>query len=131
MPFALIVVFCIYLAPASVAASQVEPWMVNVAAEVSENPVSANRRSLNRGERIFSRRCAVCHGEAAIGNGPGGRALMPKPTDLTASFTQQQSDGALFWKITEGRGSMPAWKAILDEDERWNLVNYIKTLAHD
>ena len=80
MSFALIVVFCIYLAPASVAASQSELWMADAAAEVSENPVNANRRSLNRGERIFSQRCAVCHGEAAAGDGPGGRTLMPKPT---------------------------------------------------
>ena len=105
--------------------------MINAEAISIGNPVNANRRSLNRGKRLFTQRCAICHCEAAMSDGPGGRALAPKPAELTAGFTQQQSGGALFWKIAEGRGTMPGWKAILDDNERWNLVNYIKSLAVD
>lgn len=41
---------------------------------------------------------------------------------------QDQSDGALYWKIGEARVAMPAWNGIVDDDERWNLVNYIRSL---
>jgi mono/diheme cytochrome c family protein len=41
---------------------------------------------------------------------------------------QDQSDGALYWKIGEARVAMPAWNGIVDDDERWSLVNYIRSL---
>jgi len=49
------------------------------------------------------------------------------PSDLTASASNQ-TEGELFWKITEGKGAMPAWKG-LSETDRWNLVSYMKSLA--
>lgn len=131
MSLLLLPVFCVYLSPNSYAQELVETWVAVNSAELLESPVKASRRSVNRGERVFAQRCSVCHGDSARGNGPGGRALAPKPADLRSEFTQSQSHGALFWKITEGRGAMPAWASILKENERWNLVNYIKSLGSD
>lgn len=131
MSLLLLPVFCMYLSPASFAQEVAETWLAVTSAEQLQNPVTSSRRSVNRGERLFAQRCSVCHGDEAKGDGPGGRALAPKPADLTSTFTQSQAQGALFWKITEGRGAMPAWAIILKENERWNLVNYIKSLGSD
>lgn len=131
MSLLLLPLFCMYLSPNSFAQEFVETWLVADSAEQLENPIKASHRSMNRGEKLFVQRCSVCHGEGATGDGPGGRALAPKPADLTLAFTQAQSQGALYWKIAEGRGAMPAWSGILKDNERWNLVNYIKSLGED
>lgn len=132
LPLVLVVVLYSYLTPASVAheiASEiVARWIADETVAAVENPINANRRSANRGRRIFAQRCAVCHGDKGAGDGPAGKSISPQVADLTAYEVQDQSDGALYWKIGEGRVAMPAWKAILDDDERWNLVNYIRSL---
>lgn len=132
LPLVLVVVLYSYLTPASVAheiASEiVARWIADETVAAVENPINANRRSANRGRRIFAQRCAVCHGDKGAGDGPAGKSISPQAADLTAYEVQDQSDGALYWKIGEGRVAMPAWKAILDDDERWNLVNYIRSL---
>ena len=51
----------------------------------------------------------------------------PKPADWTSAKVQSQTDGELFWKMSEGRSAMPPWKS-LPEKDRWELVNYIRTL---
>ena len=132
LPLVLVAVLCSYLAPASlaheIASEIVARWTADEAAAAIENPITANRRSVNRGRRIFAQRCAVCHGDGGAGDGPAGKSISPQAANLTTHEIQQQSDGALYWKIGEGRVTMPAWKAILDDDERWNLVNYIRSL---
>ena len=132
LPLVLVAVLCSYLMPASlaheIASEIVARWIADETVAAVENPINANRRSANRGRRIFAQRCAVCHGDKGAGDGPAGKSISPQVADLTAYEVQDQSDGALYWKIGEGRVAMPAWKAILDDDERWNLVNYIRSL---
>mgnify|MGYP003109959153 FL=1 len=72
--------------------------------------------------------CFVCHGPKGKGDGMGGAGLTPKPTDLTTEEFQSQSDGAIFWKITEGRAPMASYKTSIPEKKRWELVNYLRTL---
>jgi len=72
--------------------------------------------------------CVTCHGASGKGDGPAAAALPPpKPADWTSAKVQSQTDGELFWKISEGRGAMPPWKHLPDKD-RWEIVNYIRTL---
>lgn len=52
-----------------------------------------------------------------------------KPADLGARIKAGETDGELFWKITEGRSPMLSWKGSLTETQRWEIVDYIKTLA--
>ena len=68
-----------------------------------------------------------CHGASGRGDGVASAALQPKPLDWSSPVVQSDTDGELFWKITNGRGAMPAWKQ-LPETERWQIVNYIRTL---
>jgi hypothetical protein len=62
------------------------------------------------------------------GDGMGGAGLTPKPSNLTSDAVQSQTDGAIFWKITEGRTPMASYKASIPEKKRWQLVNYMRTL---
>ena len=106
--------------------------MHSVPAEAAavENPVPPSENSTSNGASLYAANCAVCHGESGLGDGPGGVALSPKPADLTADHVQMNTDGALFYIIThglEGTG-MPAWEEQLNEEERWHLVNFMRTL---
>ena len=66
-------------------------------------------------------------GAKGKGDGAAAVALNPKPADWTSKRVQDESDGELFWKISTGRGAMPAWKH-LPEKDRWALVQYLRTL---
>ena len=63
--------------------------------------------------------------------GPAGTGLPKKPADLTAPHTAQHTAGDMYWWLTHGipAAGMPAFGAVLTEDERWDLINYIRALA--
>jgi mono/diheme cytochrome c family protein len=96
-----------------------------------ENPVEADADSLDRGELLFNVNCAQCHGTAGEGNGVIANFLEnKKPADLTSDLIQDKSDGTIFLTISNGvPGSMPALNENLTVRERWDVVNYIRTLA--
>src|SRR5712691_4186284 len=105
-----------------------EHWMAPQEASASGNPVAADAGSIASGKKLFETNCVVCHGPAGRGDGPAGAALNPKPADLT-EMAGEHSDGDFAWKIANGRGPMPAWKSVLQENQIWDLVNYIQTLG--
>lgn len=92
------------------------------------NPVKRDDDSISRGTTLYNKYCASCHGSDARGNGPAGSALNPKPADLR-QMSGGHPDGDFSWKIANGRGTMPAWKNILSENQIWDLVNYIQSLS--
>jgi len=79
------------------------------------------------GKKSVETNCASCHGPQGKGDGPAAAALSPKPANWTGDKTKKETDGELFWKISNGRGPMPPWKH-LPEKERWQIVNYIREL---
>ena len=97
------------------------------------NPFLNTDDSLAIGSTIFATSCAVCHGEKGLGDGPTAQSLEKKPADLTEGHVQELSDGALFYIITHGKPEtpMPAWEGILEEEERWNVVNFMRTLVEE
>ncbi len=104
-----------------------QEWKAPAGAKGAKNPV-AKAVGLVDGKASFERNCVLCHGSGGRGDGPAGAALNPKPKSLVDKTIQSQSDGELFWKISEGRGVMPPWKQ-LPEKERWSLVHYLRSLA--
>jgi mono/diheme cytochrome c family protein len=100
-------------------------WMAPATAANRPNPVSADQASIERGKKLYEANCASCHGAGGRGDGPAGKALRPRPADLV-QMGPGHSDGDFAWKIAEGRGPMPPWKAVLDETQIWDVVNYIK-----
>lgn len=96
------------------------------------NPIPPNADSIAAGEGLYQENCLPCHGATGDGDGPVGRTLNPPPADLTL-HTQPgvHPDGRLYNWITNGfpDSVMPAFKDQLTDEERWHLVNYIRTLA--
>ena len=107
---------------------QEDIWKAPEAAKKLKNPMAKDASSITRGKKIFRTRCAVCHDLNGHGKGPGAKALTPKPKDLTSDLVQNQTDGEIFWKISKGRNDMIKWEPILSENQRWDLVNYIRSL---
>lgn len=103
-----------------------EPWRAPASARSRRNPLPASASPA--GATLFAANCAACHGPGGRGDGLSAAALNPPPRDLTSAAVQRESDGALFWKITQGRGAMPAWPW-LSERERWSLVWALRELA--
>jgi mono/diheme cytochrome c family protein len=93
------------------------------------NPVTADSSSLARGSELFNINCTPCHGAQAKGDGPVAVYLQNKPANLTGLAVQSLSDGGLFLTISNGiEGKMPALNENLTVRERWDLVNYLRTL---
>lgn len=103
-----------------------EQWLAPPQARSRRNPLPAS--AAGAGTSLFATYCASCHGAAGRGDGLAAAALNPLPRDLTSRAIQREPDGALFWKITKGRGAMPAWPW-LAERERWALVWAIRELG--
>lgn len=93
------------------------------------NPVPASAEAVARGRQLFHEKCESCHGKSGHGDGPDASSVDTKPADLAATRVQEQSDGALFWKITEGRGDMPDNRNALTDEERWTIIHYLRTLG--
>lgn len=105
-------------------------WVAPASAKATKNPLAGDKKSIKRGQAIYKTRCVICHGATGIGDGPGSKALNPKPANHTSEKVQKQTDGEIFWKISEGRGAMIGWgkTKILKEQDMWDLVNYVRTL---
>lgn len=94
------------------------------------NPVEADQASVTRGAQLFAIHCAMCHGAVGEGNGQLAALLANRPANLTQPVVQNKSDGALFLTITNGvAGRMPALNENLMVRERWDVVNFLRTLA--
>jgi mono/diheme cytochrome c family protein len=101
---------------------------MKLAAAVIVNPVAASDESIARGKYFYEINCFVCHGTQGRGDGPVGRKFIEKaPVDLNDAYTQDQSDGQLFFTLTRGRVKMPFYRDALSPSERWDVINYVKS----
>jgi mono/diheme cytochrome c family protein len=105
-----------------------EEWTVPADAAAVVSPVASTPDALSKGAAIYRQSCLICHGDSGKGDGTGGTFLVPKPSNLIDGTLRKERDGALFWKITTGRTSMPGNKNLTDE-QRWQVVQYIRTLS--
>ncbi|HEY2963623.1 MAG TPA: cytochrome c [Pyrinomonadaceae bacterium] len=112
-------------------------WELPEDADKTPNPVAATPESIAKGKELFLERtkgnCIFCHGETGAGNEANLPRLRRKPADLSNKERMStRTDGELFWKISKGiNGIMPAGEKRMSEEERWNVVNYVRTLAKD
>jgi mono/diheme cytochrome c family protein len=105
------------------------PWEAPPRAARKKNPVTSDAASITAGKEVYAKQCLSCHGEKGKGDGPASKELNPKPHNLSDDAVVKQTDGALFWKITEGRKPMPTFDKTISETERWQVINYVRTLA--
>lgn len=102
-------------------------WMAPENMIHRKNPVALTPESIQRGEKLYSKHCALCHGSEGFGDGPAGKGLKQKPSNLVA-MSGMHEDGDIAWKIAEGRGAMPGFKERLTDEQIWNLANFIQSL---
>jgi len=109
-----------------------KPWVAPDDARKVKNPVPPSPDNLAAAAQLYQDNCLLCHGEKGLGDGPGAKTIKVKPANFTdAKLMSQETDGSLFWKMSQGRGPMPSWKEELSDKERWQLVNYLRKLNKD
>lgn len=85
-----------------------------------------------KGKAVFAANCAMCHGDAGKGDGAAGAALTPKPRNFAdKALMSKKTDDDLFKVVTKGSPNtgMAPYEKMLSEDDRWNAVAFIRTLA--
>jgi mono/diheme cytochrome c family protein len=108
------------------------PWVAPDDAKKVKNPFPPTQETLADAETLFTDNCVLCHGEKGLGDGPGAKTIKVKPANFTdAKMMAEETDGSLYWKMSNGRGPMPSWKDTLSDKERWELVGYIRKLTKD
>lgn len=112
-------------------------WELPADADKTKNPVAATPESVLKGKELYTDRikgnCIFCHGETGSGNEANLPRLRRKPADLSNKERMSaMTDGEIFWKISKGiLGIMPAGEQRMIEEERWHVVNYVRTLVKE
>jgi mono/diheme cytochrome c family protein len=112
-------------------------WELPEDADKTKNPTTATPESVAKGKELYMERtkgnCVFCHGDTGTGNEANLAKLRRKPADLTNKERMTaMTDGEVFWKVSKGiQGIMPAGEKRMSEEERWHVVNYVRTLAKD
>ena len=107
-----------------------ESWPAPAEAKKLKNPVAPTPDNLATARGIWMDKCANCHGDKGAGDGPEAMMYDPAPPALNdAHMMGEMTDGEIFWKIGEGRKPMPSFKKQLTDEQRWQVVNFLRTLV--
>jgi mono/diheme cytochrome c family protein len=109
-----------------------QQWAAPPEALALQNPLKPTPDQVAKGREWYSQKCVDCHGKNGQGNGWMGANLKRDgqpltPTNLASQVVQANTDGELFWKITNGRSPMPAHRIRFDDDQRWQMVLFLRT----
>jgi mono/diheme cytochrome c family protein len=119
----------------SLTAAGAPVWRDQIAARQAltrTNPIPDTPESRAQGQALYEQNCMPCHGPTGLGNGPVGLTLRPPPANLQVHMVPGvHTDAQIFEWITNGypNSPMPAFRDALTEDQRWHLLNYIRTLV--
>ncbi len=105
----------------------VQQWQAPADAAAVASPVKDNPNAAGIGKVLYLQKCVDCHGKAGEGNGWMSKGLLRPPTNLASKVVQANTDGELFWKITNGKSPMPAHRVRFTDEERWYIVSYLRT----
>ena len=104
-----------------------EPWTAPTWTDSLYNPYNLEPLTLPQAQEVYILKCIKCH--ANQGQGYPLEHTAQEVPDFKQDWFRQQSDGALYWKIREGRGVMPGYKSTLSEEQLWQLVEYVRDLS--
>ncbi|MGB5508636.1 c-type cytochrome [Robiginitalea sp.] len=105
-----------------------DEWVVPEKYVNMKNPTDP-KADLNIGKALYNKHCQSCHGKEGYGDGSKAAGLKGDLGDFSSGEFHAQSDGALFYKTSFGRGDMPEYtKKMPDDEDRWLVVNYMRTL---
>lgn len=112
-------------------------WDLPGDADKTKNPIATSDESVAKGKELYlsgdKGNCVFCHGETGAGNEANMAKLRRKPADISSKERMSEmTDGEVFWKISKGIPQiMPAGEKRMTEEERWHVVNYIRTLVKE
>jgi mono/diheme cytochrome c family protein len=130
-PLGIVALLLILVAGLLIAVNTARNWSATAAARKLKNPVPPTDDSIAAGRQVYGEHCQSCHGEKGDGRGEKAAELSVAPGDFTdAPAMRRRTDGELFWQITRGRLPMPAFDDKLTAEQRWQVVNYIRTFAN-
>ena len=105
-------------------------WKAPSSSKELKNPFKDDSIAVVKGRELYKVYCWQCHGENGYGDGAAGGALGQQPANFHSGRVRRQEDGELFWKLTNGKENMPPFKESLKEEERWQLISYIRKMAN-
>jgi mono/diheme cytochrome c family protein len=109
---------------------QTREWIVPEEAKQRQNPLNPSDSNLRAARDLYFEDCSNCHGKAGKGDGPEAHMHDPAPADLSDPVRMKPiSDGELFFKISGGHRPMPSFKRKLTEDQRWQLVLFVRSFS--
>lgn len=103
-------------------------WKVPDADAKKKSAIKADDAAIKAGKDIWVQQCKSCHGSKGLGDGAKADKIDISCGDFSSAEVQNLSDGALYWKITQGRKPMPAFSDKLSDNERWQVVAFMRTL---
>ncbi|MEP7258735.1 MAG: c-type cytochrome [Flavitalea sp.] len=104
-------------------------WKAPESADRLKSPDQHLSLMAQKGKETYDVYCWSCHGSTGFGDGAAGKSLGQRPANFHDKKIRRQSDGALFWKISHGRENMPSFEKVLLEEQRWQLVAYIRSMS--
>lgn len=127
--FKFLIVLALLIVTGTKSIAQEISWVAPEYANSLKNPFAGNQKATDEGKDTFNQMCVLCHGLKGEGNGEAGLTLERHPANFLALNIRSQTDGAIFWKITNGKTPMASYFELLTDDQRWKLVNYIRELG--
>lgn len=106
-----------------------ERWEAPASADSLFNPYLIEPLTLPQAQEVYTIYCASCHGQQGKADGIATKNLDVKPLPFQDKRVKGQTPGALYWKIREGRGEMPSFRDLISEEQKWQLVEYVKDLS--
>jgi len=105
-----------------------DKWVVPEKYVNMKNPTDP-KSDLDIGKSLYSKHCKSCHGKEGYGDGPKAAEMKGDLGDFASEEFHEQTDGELFYKTSFGRDDMPEYtKKMPDDEDRWLIVNYMRTL---
>ena len=104
-------------------------WESPASADNLKSPIPNNVMSEAKGKDVYNLYCLSCHGEYGFGDGAAGASFDRRPANFHNKRVRAQTNGSLFWKITNGRMDMPSFERVLSEEQRWQVVSYVRKIS--
>ena len=101
---------------------------VRAGSELASPYAASDANALERGARVFSNFCVVCHGPSGLGDGPVAFRGYPAPPSLYTDRARKMKDGQMFHILTYGQKNMPSYAAQLSREDRWKAILYVRSL---
>ena len=108
----------------SLAQSPVPVWVVPEEAKEKVCPFQFTPETVKNGENVFQKNCKSCHGDPGKQN---WAKIVPPPGDPASAEFQKQTDGEMFFRVTNGKAPMPQFGSILSDEERWHVISYLRS----